>query len=204
MLTCLDVANYFLLLKDYNDLTNLKIQKMVYYAYGLNLALHEDRLFNEKIEAWDYGPVVPELYQAFKKYKDRPVPIPENFSLSNVGNKAKLLDDVYMKYGVYSASNLCDLTHIASTPWDIVYHDESTNYLINDQLISVYFLELLEVLKSNKDINQFKAAEMLSSDEALSETMYVLSHPQDAQKLADALERSAKGETIQFDWRNAG
>ena len=34
--------------------------------------------------------------------------------------------------------------------------------------------------------------------------MYVLSHPQDAQKLADALERSAKGETIQFDWRNAG
>lgn len=55
MLSCRDVANYFLLLNYGNDLTNLKIQKLVYYAYGLHLARYNKRLFKEHIEAWDYG-----------------------------------------------------------------------------------------------------------------------------------------------------
>lgn len=203
MLSCLDVANYFLSLKDYSDLTNLKIQKMVYYAYGTYIALYEKPLFNEKIEAWDYGPVVPELYQALKQYKDRPIPVPETFSLNNIDDKTKFLDEIYINYGTYSASELCNLTHMAFTPWSVVYHDNSTNYLINDQLLKVYFNELVEVTHSHKNIDQFQAAKVLSEDKALTETMYILSHPKNAQKLTEALEHSKRGETIEFDWKNA-
>lgn len=52
-------------------------------------------------------------------------------------------------------------------------------------------------------MDQFRAAKALSKDEALTETMYVLSHPLDVQKLTEALERSAKGEVTEFNWKNA-
>jgi len=201
-ITSLNVANYFLSLKDYEDLTNLKIQKMIYYAYGWHLALHDNPLFDERFEAWDYGPVIPRLYHAFKKYKDRPVPVARDFNSNIIGDKTKFLDDIYIKYGHYSANKLCDLTHIKSTPWYVVYNDDSTNCIINNQLLKVYFVELKELLHSQKNIDQFRAAKTLAKDEALSETMYILSHPKDVQALTEALERSAKGKIIQFDWRN--
>ncbi len=202
-LSAIDVANYFLSLKDYNDLTNLKIQKMVYYAYGWHIALYGNRLFNEEIEAWDYGPVIPQLYQEFKKYKNDPILVSGDFNFDSVRDKEDFLDEMYIKYGVYSANDLCKLTHVESTPWDVVYHDKSSNYIINDELLRVYFSELAEVLASNKNINQFHAAKILSKDEALTETMYILSNPKNAQELIEALECSAKGKTIEFDWKNA-
>ena len=205
MIQSLDVANYFLLLKD-EDLTHLKIQKMVYYAYGWYLAQHGRPLFdgNAQFEAWNHGPVIPNLYQEFKKYKGQPIPTPQNFNPDVIGDKMKFLDEIYTEYGYYSASQLRNLTHAASTPWYVVYKkDKSTNYIINDQLIKVYFTELIRLLHADKNMDQFSAAKALSEDKALSETMYVLSCPKDAQELTEALERSAKGDIIQFDWRNA-
>ena len=72
MLTCFDVAKYFLALA--NDvesgegISNLKMQKLVYYAQGLYLAKYNKALFKEKIKAWQHGPVIPKLYYKFKKY----------------------------------------------------------------------------------------------------------------------------------------
>lgn len=202
-LSSADIANYFLFLGDYKDLTNLKIQKMVYYAYGWHLALYNHKLFDEQLEAWDYGPVAPKLYQVFKKYKDHPLPIPKDFNLNTIGDNAKFLDDIYIKYGHYSAGELCDLTHEEYTPWHVVYNDDSTNFIINDHLIKAYFTALKELLQSHKNTKEFSAEKTLSKDTGLIETMHILSNPQDAQALNEALERSAKGEVIQFDWRNA-
>jgi len=64
MLTCHDVARYFLTLmsEENGDLiSNLKLQKLVYYAQGSSLALWGNPLFSEKIEAWLHGPVIPVL-----------------------------------------------------------------------------------------------------------------------------------------------
>ena len=61
--TAFDVANYFLSIPEYEDLTNLKLQKLVYYAQGIHLAIYGKPLFNEAIKAWEHGPVVPELYR---------------------------------------------------------------------------------------------------------------------------------------------
>src|SRR5437870_3577302 len=69
------IANYFLdLAKLANqELNPMKIQKLVYYAHGWNLALDGQPLIDEAVEAWTYGPVIPSLYHEFKKYGGGPI-----------------------------------------------------------------------------------------------------------------------------------
>lgn len=45
---------------------NLKLQKILYYLQALFLLEKEAPLFNESIEKWQYGPVIPEVYHRFK------------------------------------------------------------------------------------------------------------------------------------------
>lgn len=124
MLKCQDVANYFLTL--INDdcgerLTHLKLQKLVYYAQGVYLAVYDEPLFNEPIEAWAHGPVVPQLYAAYKKYKDGPLPLPVDVDFSIYSEDVKeILDEVHCVYGQFSAWKLRDLTHEES-PWKNAY-----------------------------------------------------------------------------------
>lgn len=66
--TCFDVANYFFsrLDEDAGDvLSNLKLQKLVYYAQGFALALLERPLFSEPLVAWQMGPVCPPLFRTY-------------------------------------------------------------------------------------------------------------------------------------------
>ncbi len=61
MLSCDDAAKYFLAQtsEDAGDLiSNLKLQKLLYYAQGFHLALYDEPLFPEAIEAWTHGPVL--------------------------------------------------------------------------------------------------------------------------------------------------
>lgn len=70
MLTCFDAADYFLskIDEDAGDvITNLKLQKLVYYAQGFSLALCGRPLFAERIEAWQHGPVCPALFAKYEK-----------------------------------------------------------------------------------------------------------------------------------------
>ncbi|MEM9215382.1 MAG: type II toxin-antitoxin system antitoxin SocA domain-containing protein [Cyanobacteria bacterium P01_F01_bin.150] len=83
MLTCHEVANYFLSLmdEDAGDLiSNLKLQKLVHYAQGIHLALYDKALFPETIEAWTHGPVVPELYHRYEKFGSALLPRPTNMN----------------------------------------------------------------------------------------------------------------------------
>jgi len=69
MKTCFDVANYFLKRQDPDAgdlMSNLKLQKLVYYAQGFHLAMENSPLFNEPIEAWEHGPVCVPLYHKYK------------------------------------------------------------------------------------------------------------------------------------------
>ena len=72
------IANYFLELAraDDEELSPLKIQKLVYYANGWHLAIKGKPLISEQVEAWPYGPVVPSLYRAFRSYGDGPITEP--------------------------------------------------------------------------------------------------------------------------------
>jgi len=113
--SALDIANYFLFKAQREDqelLSNLKLQKLVYYAQGLHLADQGEPLFSESIEAWQYGPVIPGLYFKFRDYGAGGIPASEDFDPSILDSNTKdFLDDIYEVFGQFSAIRLMDLTH---------------------------------------------------------------------------------------------
>jgi uncharacterized phage-associated protein len=112
-MTCQEVADYFLAQMDAeagDTISNLELQKLVYYAQGFHLALFDKPLFDEPIYKWLHGPVVPELYQAYQKYEGA-LPSPHGLDLAKYPAEVReLLDEVYAEYGQYSAWKLRDLT----------------------------------------------------------------------------------------------
>ena len=74
------VANYFIErgLKESNPVNPMKLQKLLYFSYGWYLALTDanDRLFDAKIQAWKYGPVVENIYHDVKQYGNYPITAP--------------------------------------------------------------------------------------------------------------------------------
>ena len=111
MLTCFDVADYFLSKTDEEAgdvISNLKLQKLVYYAQGFTLAVTGKPLFNEPIEAWQHGPVVPDLYHRYKDHGAYGIPAPTNVDFSKFSSEIKeILDEVYDVYGQFSAGPDC-------------------------------------------------------------------------------------------------
>ncbi|TKB81246.1 MAG: DUF4065 domain-containing protein [Nitrospira sp.] len=138
-----DIATYFLALSDpkVGDLiSNLKLQKLCYYAQGFHLAIHGTKLFPEKIEAWTHGPVVRELYQAYKKHGDGAIPLPEKFDISIYGkNTQELLNEVYSVYGQYSAWKLRNMTH-EEPPW---MDAKKSGKAISNSAMKEYFKTLI-------------------------------------------------------------
>lgn len=120
MLRASDVAEYFLSLVNTEDgegITNLKLQKLIYYAQGFHLAISDQPLFSEDIEAWVHGPVVPEIYQAYKQYGGGPIPIPESLDLAKYSEpEMELLDEIHEVFGQFSAWKLRNMTHV-EPPW---------------------------------------------------------------------------------------
>src|SRR5579863_3866825 len=110
MLSCRDVARYFLSLtdEDAGDLiSNLKLQKLVYYAQGFHLAIFGAPLFPEDIYAWNHGPVVPSLYREYRRFGAGAIPSPTDLDDELYDDHArKFLDEVYSVYGQFSAWKL--------------------------------------------------------------------------------------------------
>ena len=120
LITALDVAKYFVTLCDPDagdNISNLKIQKLLYYAQGFHVALYDEPLFVEEIEAWIHGPVVPKVY---REYKDRgcgAIPVDSEFDPEVIPeNKKEFLNEVYNVFGQYSAWKLRNMTH-EEPPW---------------------------------------------------------------------------------------
>ncbi|AWI33728.1 Panacea domain-containing protein [Helicobacter apodemus] len=108
----MEIAKYFLFLarnrEAGNTISNLKIQKMLYYAQGYSLCLFEKPLFSDRIEAWKHGPVVKTIYKQFKKYGLDSISFDElsNFNTDSIANNKEiqeLLVFIFNKYGSMSA-----------------------------------------------------------------------------------------------------
>jgi uncharacterized phage-associated protein len=109
------VADFFLCRsRDFGDyLTNLKLQKLLYYAQGWNLALRNEPLFKDAIEAWIHGPVVASVYGQFKSFRWNP--ITKEVARPQVKESA-FLDEILEKYGRFTALDLERMTH-TEAPW---------------------------------------------------------------------------------------
>lgn len=135
MTTVSDVAYAFLQIDEQNDecdgISNLKLQKLVYYAQGFHLALQDTPLFEEEIEAWAHGPVVPDLYHEYKAYGKNSIDI-EKGEIKNISeDEYKLIDEVYSVFGQYSAWKLRNLTH-EEAPW--INHEANAEIISKNEL----------------------------------------------------------------------
>jgi uncharacterized phage-associated protein len=115
----LDIANKILAEASSSDsgelISNMKLQKLLYYQQGFHLAYFGTPLFDEEIEAWMYGPVVPCVYEHFKSYDNRGIAYAGDVKpLSE--DEESLFNEVYRVYGKYSAIGLMEMTH-NEMPW---------------------------------------------------------------------------------------
>lgn len=137
----LDVCRHVINYSNEHDygISNLKLQKVLYFIQAYFLINKKDHTpcFNEKIEAWDFGPVIPKAYHEYKQYGSGDIPTIESYILFDKNdvwnservefndttindNDKKLIDRVVDKFSDYSATDLVSLTHRQS-PWIDVY-----------------------------------------------------------------------------------
>ena len=158
----LAVANYFLNRADADRTTldHMKLQKLVYIAHGWHLAVTGTPLIFERVEAWPFGPVIPDLYHEFKKCGSHPIaepamtidfdtwqPTPYSLDRSGLDDGTRdVLDRVWNVYGKYSGLQLSTLTHQPNTPWDQIAKQASTDkprgVVIPPEVIQDHYLSL--------------------------------------------------------------
>ncbi len=138
------IARFFLALSEPEEgdaLSNLKLQKLLYYGQGFSLAIRNRPLFTDDIEAWTHGPVVPVVYQEYKAYGSTTIPKPDDFDPHRYNESTKeLLMDVYKAYGQFSAWKLRDMTH-EEPPWK----NTPVGQVIPHEAMLDYFLTQIEV-----------------------------------------------------------
>lgn len=113
MTSVFDVADY--ILEKRGKMTAMKLQKLVYYSQAWSLVWNDEPLFEERIEAWANGPVVPELYASHQG----------QFLLTKLDKgdcnnltftQYEAIDEVLGFYGDKTSQWISDLTHMES-PW---------------------------------------------------------------------------------------
>lgn len=116
------VAEFFIQVINQSEddqITNLKLNKLLYYAQGVCLARTGKPLFFEKIEAWPLGPVVPSIYHRYKCCGKNSISMSEE-SVDRASFAEEELDvmlDVLREFGQYTGAKLVTLTHLPGTPW---------------------------------------------------------------------------------------
>lgn len=156
------IANEFLELarKEGKQLTQMQLQKLVYFTYGWYLAITGKRLIDERVEAWQWGPVIPSIYKEFKRFGSSPISEPAyevKFKDGKIGFypvrvqsdapkedalALQVIKRVWDIYGKYSASALSHMTHAPGSPWSKTPDKEIKGTDINDHLILEYFRDL--------------------------------------------------------------
>jgi len=138
-----DIANYMLSKK---ALTPKQVQKLLYYAYSLYLVKYNEnyeqenmnKLFDDKIEAWEHGPVIRAVYDYMKKvaFSYQPVTCKGKVELSEKRIE-NFIDKILSVYGQYSGYELELMTH-AERPWNEAM-EIGRNHVISDKTIYEYF-----------------------------------------------------------------
>ncbi len=121
MVSPLDIARYFIF-RAYEDgreaqMTNMKVQKLLYYTQSLHLALFDEPLFDDEIQAWRLGPVCPPAYYFYSEFEAQQLPVPRKNELTHLSEETQnLIEEVWEYFGEYHAYHLSDMTHL-EFPW---------------------------------------------------------------------------------------
>jgi uncharacterized phage-associated protein len=148
-LDSLAVANWFIDTARASGeyITAMKLQKLIYFAHGWYLALYDKPLVKEQVEAWQWGPVFPGIYNVAKQYGSSPI---DSHLFSVFGDcrlinkddtRIQFLERIWNVYGKYTASQLSRMTHEPNGPWDktVKQYPGRKNVDIDEKLIKESF-----------------------------------------------------------------
>ena len=160
MYSAIDVARYVVNYANSHDMmvSNLKLQKILYFIQ-LNFLMKNPNspCFSDDIEAWAFGPVIPEVYREFKRYGSLSIPpVIEYYDTSNgiwntkkVPYKTKmtlknqeLVNDVVITCEEYSASDLVAITR-HQPPW--IKARKSYNHIISIESMQKFIVSSTDV-----------------------------------------------------------
>ena len=141
-----------------SELTNLRINKLLYFIHGWGLTSRREGFVRNHFLAWDFGPVVRPVFDAFKIYDNGKITEPATYfdylsgtnqgCLMTISPRLTLrqLARVTASYDQFSTSELVEKSHEPGGPWDIVYtawaKDNRLNLRIPNELIRTHFLKL--------------------------------------------------------------
>lgn len=141
MYDVIDIAKYVILFcKQHGfSISNLKLQKLLYFVQAQFLVTLGKPAFHEDIEAWDFGPVVPVLYQYFKIWGNAEIPrvVAKGAENKIYAADQRTIDEILEQCAPYTASVLVDITH-NQDPWINAY-EKYCNNIITKDAIKEYF-----------------------------------------------------------------
>lgn len=136
----------------YEQMTHKKMQKLLYFCYGIYLFRNNfdenninTVLFSNNFEAWVHGPVIPEIYAIYKVYGVNDLSIEEN--VDNFDERVmEALNETMQLYGNYSADELEYITH-NQLPWKNARQGLSSMAISNNVIsITDIYLTFKEIL----------------------------------------------------------
>jgi len=145
--TAAAISDWFLAWAEADDaeISNLKLQKLLYYAQGHHLGEGRGQLFGDRIEAWAHGPVVPSEYRRFKTYGSGPIEpddtISEDFAWENYRDVEAHLIRIWNTYGPIAAWALRNRTH-SEAPWKSTFDADVMGAAIPEAKMKEFFAAL--------------------------------------------------------------
>jgi uncharacterized phage-associated protein len=121
-------------------LTPMQLLKLVFMCHGWMLGLYHRPLICEPVQAWKYGPVIPELYRAIRSYRNQPVTRPIGSTQDDGLDtfEEDLIRQVFEAYGEYDGITLSHITHENGSPWDQTFSGERNIVIPNDVIEDYY------------------------------------------------------------------
>lgn len=123
-----------------SPISNLKLQKLLYYSQAWYLAFFKKPLFDEEIEAWVHGPVVPTVFSRYRVCRWNPIPAGDTIGVPD--QVRGHIEEVWKAYGRFSAYELERLTH-SENPWkdarEGLAPDESSHKVITKDVMMGYY-----------------------------------------------------------------
>lgn len=168
-------------------MTNLKLQKLLYFAQGFSYAINNKPLFKEELQAWQHGPVVPSIYMTYKVCKAEPISDVNPVEIDE--ETSALLELVYKHFGIYTATQLRNISH-TQMPYMKNYKENVPNIKIPKADIKQQFQQEHESL--SKEFIENKE-ELLN----FAETCYINSVPNLKEKILQD-----NDDLVEVDWRN--
>lgn len=127
MYNAMSVANFIIdtCTKEKDPVSNLRLQKLLYFLWVGYYRETNKSLFADNMYAWQFGPVVPEVYYEYCSYGGRPINLYCEIEIQSPDEKIikKILD----KYKSIPVNQLVEWTHKVGTAWYIVFDEGRGN-----------------------------------------------------------------------------